>query len=495
MDHVTARDHFAAQPSPPLALAPQRSRGHRTLDVLGAVVAWLIILGLVLYLVLRNATHPAGTEGGDAWKVAVELQGRQLVGSARLGEQLAQGNPAAANQIGKDKMLETAAKAMNHGSYGQRLRYAILAGELGGPGEALQALQEMEAEQAGASEEERELAGLLARLYVGHQKDPAGSWLSDDERERVREKLGWYGELALAPEGGDAEARQAALAPALRATVAYLVFLSAVIAGVVCGSVLLVVVAAMLWKGKLRPAITTGATRGGVYAETFAVYLLIFFGLGLTASFIDAGRYRLLLGVAAMLLSLTALGWPVLRGLSWQQVRQDVGLTFAGRPWFRLLMGPVTNLAALPMLVLGLLVLLLMMRLLGDDLARPGAGSHPVAGMVRHKDWWLWLQIFLMASVGAPLVEEIMFRGVLYRHLRELTGGLGVWLSIAASVLVSGFVFAVIHPQGWRGVPMLLPLATAFALSRELQGSLASSVVAHGISNGMVLLLLLLMAG
>ena len=73
---------------------------------------------------------------------------------------------------------------------------------------------------------------------------------------------------------------------------------------------------------------------------------------------------------------------------------------------------------------------------------------------------------------------------------------LGLWLSVAASVLVTGFVFAIIHPQGWLGVPVLLALATAFAVvAGELQRSLVSPMIAHGINNAVALLFLLLTVG
>ena len=58
-------------------------------------------------------------------------------------------------------------------------------------------------------------------------------------------------------------------------------------------------------------------------------------------------------------------------------------------------------------------------------------------------------------NITKPIVEEIMFRGVLYHLLRESTRNWRVW-SIVFSVAASGFVFAVIHPQGWLGVPVLM---------------------------------------
>ena len=133
---------------------------------------------------------------------------------------------------------------------------------------------------------------------------------------------------------------------------------------------------------------------------------------------------------------------------------------------------------------------------LGDP-TEPGAGpSHPIIGVALSGDVWLWLQVFLAACVAAPVVEEIMFRGVLYRHLaarRALLLGRGV-ASVLASIIGSGFVFAAIHPQGWLGVPVLMALATAFALAREWRQSLAASIIAHGINNGVSLLLLMMLA-
>jgi membrane protease YdiL (CAAX protease family) len=78
---------------------------------------------------------------------------------------------------------------------------------------------------------------------------------------------------------------------------------------------------------------------------------------------------------------------------------------------------------------------------------------------------------------------------VLYRHLRELTRIGPVWLSVLSSALFSSFIFAVIHPQGLLAVPVLMGLAIVFALTREWRGTLIPCMVAHGMSNAMVLLL------
>ena len=104
-------------------------------------------------------------------------------------------------------------------------------------------------------------------------------------------------------------------------------------------------------------------------------------------------------------------------------------------------------------------------------------------------DWIIRLQFFFLASFVAPVVEEILFRGVLYRHLREFTHRLGAMVSVIGSGLISSFIFAVIHPQGLLVVPVLMSLACCFALMREWRSTLIPSILAHGFSNGLVLLL------
>ena len=61
------------------------------------------------------------------------------------------------------------------------------------------------------------------------------------------------------------------------------------------------------------------------------------------------------------------------------------------------------------------------------------------------------------------------------------------------SVLITAFIFAAIHPQGWVAIPALMSLAFAFALVREWRGSLLASMVMHGVNNGLVLGLLSLL--
>ena len=104
--------------------------------------------------------------------------------------------------------------------------------------------------------------------------------------------------------------------------------------------------------------------------------------------------------------------------------------------------------------------------------SEPAEDQHPIIVALSNGVWSLqnfWL-IFL-AAVAAPVVEETVFRGVLYRQLRSSSCKFPKELSIICSVLIVSFVFAAIHPQGWIAIPALMGIAVGMNLMRECRGS------------------------
>jgi membrane protease YdiL (CAAX protease family) len=198
------------------------------------------------------------------------------------------------------------------------------------------------------------------------------------------------------------------------------------------------------------------------------------------------------------------LAWPVLRGLHWRQVREDIGWTLGRRPAAEPVIGVGCYVLNYPLMVAGLIAVFVLMAaqqyLQGggpgkDDLVSPSTPSHPIVGPLASGDWETRMLILLLASVFAPIVEETIFRGVLYRHLRELTCWSGMAVSIILSGLISSFIFAAIHPQGLLAVPVLMALAFGFVLAREWRGTLIPCIVAHGLNNGLVMLVSIGMLG
>jgi membrane protease YdiL (CAAX protease family) len=449
------------------------------------VLAWLVILGMVGFVLWRN--YQAAEDRSHFDPVMVEMQARYLVG---IGEMFGSNSPAVYAQAG----------SLNRGPYGQRLRSVILAGELAGAGEAGKQLDELELDvKAGKvdppSPEEKRLTAILRRLYEPQGAGPADP-LTPQERQELHQHLDWFGDLAAAKVGLDQEERQRVLAPARRTAHGVFAYLGIMLllgmAGLVLGVVLLV-----LWLlGRLGGGLRVGSSHGGLYAETFAAYLLLFFGLSFALGHVPvAHELRPLLSGAAALGALAALGWPVLRGVPWRRVREEIGWTLGRRPGVEPLLGLGCYLAALPLVFIGLITFIMLSAVQKHLGKEPPEPSHPIVEWVVRGGWGVRLQLLFDACVVAPLVEETMFRGVLYRHLREASSRAQPAASVLFSTAVASFVFAVIHPQGLLFVPVLGALAVAFALAREWRGTLIPPMIAHGINNGAVMLLLLVTAG
>ncbi len=94
-----------------------------------------------------------------------------------------------------------------------------------------------------------------------------------------------------------------------------------------------------------------------------------------------------------------------------------------------------------------------------------------------------------LASVAAPLVEELLFRGVFYQAARLK---LGVW----PAIVVTGLVFGFVHPVGIAEMLGIAILGGVFAWMAETRRSLLPSMAAHCLNNlTTTLLLLLVLAG
>ncbi len=155
----------------------------------------------------------------------------------------------------------------------------------------------------------------------------------------------------------------------------------------------------------------------------------------------------------------------------------------------------------LPFLGIGVLIMLLLFvvqqLLTGGADTQPfqgtGGGSHPIIVDLSNGVWSTKLLLIFMAAVAAPVVEETVFRGVLYRQLRSSSCKFPKALSIICSVFIVSFVFAAIHPQGWIAIPALMGIAVGMNLMREWRGSLIPSMVVHGVSNGIVVSMMVFM--
>ena len=81
---------------------------------------------------------------------------------------------------------------------------------------------------------------------------------------------------------------------------------------------------------------------------------------------------------------------------------------------------------------------------------------------------------FIVAGILGPIVEEIVFRGMLYPAWKEKWG----WI---ASAFATSLAFALFHPQG-NGISQFLGSILFICLLRRT-GSLRAAIIAHSVFN------------
>jgi len=421
----------------------------------------------------------------------VELQGKYLVAVSQLFP------------TEKEKLYEST-NSLNAGPLFMRLRYVTLAGELKGPDEAIKQADVIQnalaGEDAPVSQQDECVLKALHGLYSDYK---AGRWdapsLKPGDDELLRNELGWFGELALSPEMADAHsARDEVLAAAWR-TLALVILATLLVLGLcIAGLAGAITFLVLIFLGKTRSAIHSGSGNAAIYAETFAVWMLLLLVLTSVAGLFAwrPPEMQLLVSSAALVLTLGALIWPIVRGVPWSQVRRDIGWFPGRRPLVEILWGVVCYVSNLPVLVIGLLVMLALLSLSSAVAGAPGgldpmrAPAHPIIDWVGSAGWGGRIYIFLLACLIAPVIEETVFRGVLYRHLRESTAKWRTGTSVAFSTALNSGIFAVVHPQGLLATPALMAVAAGLSLAREWRGSLLAPMTMHATNNGMIMLLL-----
>ena len=480
-------DTVAPQVDDPFGDVQIRStpRGH-------AWIAWLVIalIVTVILLVSRQGDSEPAEEVDRTQLLLLELQGKYIVGAAQTP------------MIRPDE-LESSIGPLNSGPLENRLCYAILIGELKGSESASESLertvQRLESAGHEPPAEVSDLLETLKRLYSDYGR---GEWnapsVSEPERESLIDQLGWFGELALTPPRDDRpDTKVPALIAARRTFVIALLGVVGVVFVMLAGAFGCFAFLGLASTGRLHSSLGGSTAHGGIYAETFAVWMVSFFVLSLVAGVVFGDEQGLAPSILVMFASLAVLGWPVWRGLSWPEVRRDIGLIAPRGVLREVFWGLVCYVSSLPLVAIGFVLTAVMIQIqtgaagTGGEFGPTDTPTHPIVSMTAESGWLVALQVLLVAAVAAPVVEETMFRGVLYRHLRDATASARIGWSILVSALINSLVFAVIHPQGMLAIPPLTALAIGFTLAREWRGSLLAPMTAHAVHNGILSLILL----
>lgn len=181
----------------------------------------------------------------------------------------------------------------------------------------------------------------------------------------------------------------------------------------------------------------------------------------------------LLVGSAAQTLGIVASIWVAKRTFRLGLLR---GLGLSMRHWtFDSIRGTVAFLAVLPVCV-GLVELASwLLRMWNPDLVQP----HSFLVQLREMGIAGRVMIVLSATVLAPLVEELFFRGLIQSMLRNV---LPAW----PAVLVTSLLFMIVHAEA-QNLPALFVLSTVMGYNYERCGRLWPAILTHALFNATTL--------
>lgn len=143
--------------------------------------------------------------------------------------------------------------------------------------------------------------------------------------------------------------------------------------------------------------------------------------------------------------------------------------------------GIVGYIAGIPLLVFAMIVFLIISRFDSTH------ATHPIEFELT-QGGWVRILIIILASIFAPITEELMFRGFFLRHLTRR-------LPVFLSALLVSLLFAAIHPQGWTAIPLLGTIGMVLALIRIRRDSLLASMAAHSLNNTLLIVLMITATG
>lgn len=361
-------------------------------------------------------------------------------------------------------------------------RAAIAAGELKSADVAIERIDALarDPDLFATYEQDRD---IVKRIYAGE-----ADALTSEERDGFVTRHGYFAKLALSYNKPDTDAMRdevtgkgGQLIAALGVFGLILVF--AFFAGITC----CIIACVKLGNGELRPRFLPPLPGGSVFIELVAMLAAGFLfmklvGMGLAAFIKDP--QTLITVVLLFQWGLAAICfYPLLRGVSFADLRRRIGWTSGQGVVKEIGAGLFAYFAFLPVFVVGAVVALLLLMLwafITSGKAEPDPASNPIADIIAGTSGFTLLLLFSLATIWAPLVEESVFRGALFRHLRSRMGLFG-------SAAISAVCFGVMH-----GYPFILLLPVTllgfnFALMREWRGSLIAPITAHFLHNATIL--------
>jgi membrane protease YdiL (CAAX protease family) len=378
---------------------------------------------------------------------------------------------------------DRANKALNElGEYAvsrtDRFRVAIVAGELLGPQAAHERLETLRAEvDAGGA-----LAADIGWLSPWYAKAAKGNLtpLPDDVQHALTGRHGWFAKLALSHQRGPGDPLRWEVVSGAPGVLTF-----EAVNGLWKGATFLLgLILAIVTFVKIRgfePAMVETDVERSVYAEMFAIFLIGFLIFDAVDIFVigETGAWSVLLSEALVWSASAACLWPLLRGVSFEELRIDLGWTSGQGIGKEIGAGLLGYLAGLPLhWVYQFIVGLIETAAHGDSAGDEGI-KYPLFPAPMSGTWGMLLIGVLSSCLWAPFFEETFFRGALHRYLPSRLG-------IKGRVLITAVIFGAIHPYGPTGLIDVMLAGLIFGLLREWRGSLIAPMVAHFLNNATI---------
>ncbi len=376
-----------------------------------------------------------------------------------------------------------------------RVRLIMLSAEFEDTQTALEKLEAFRLEALGLQSGEGEISiqvstddlvlkeiNILQTLYTQGQ-----GALSEDETMQLADRYGYIGRVALTHDLPDSDPLRQSLTQGFTAIGLFLVLVGLIVLlGPLAGLVLLIIGMISFFGGKMQMRARVPTPGGSVYLETYALFVFGFIIMAVATFYVGNSSMPELAAFSLLVqwLLLLTVFWGLLRGANAREWRLATGWHTGEGVFKEIGCGVVAYLASLPIYIIGVIItaIILVTKEFIHTQSNNGVPPdpepmvNPIFEMVAGGDIFIIMLLFVLATTWAPIVEESIFRGALYRHLR----GRLHWV---AAGLLSGVLFAFMHDYGPLMVAPLIALGFMFAFMREWRGSIIAPMTAHFIHN------------
>ncbi len=466
--------------------APPPPRRGRAIAAWTAIILSVLVICAYRYVPALQPSPPPGATTVDPVKLLfVDMISRYIIGLEQFRQMVEGNQPGPAPQgLSRDDIAQLI-RMDEKGDDVDELRLAIMEAELYDKQSAIDRLDDLASRPGMRGEEMPEAldTDIQALRLVYNDNEAA---LTDAMRESLVKRHGFLGELALTQGGDDSPKREALLTRAKRTLIAVA---GLAMAGLMVGLlsvVLLIIAIVFLARGKVKWRWRLDSPRvQGVSMLGAAGFFVLFAGLIIGAHI--AYERGVVLPSALTAGAAVGLLLPFVLGRSWRQFRAEAGLLRGAGLVKEFFFGIVGYLAAVPIVFVILMVSVLVYTAIHElfGLGDPEPATHPVI-FEDMTNLWTVVGIYALAAIWAPLVEETVFRGAMLSHARP-------YLGRAGAILLTSFLFAIIHPQGLVAVPGLMALAAVFALLREWRGTIIGPIAAHFVHNAAIVTVMVVM--